>query len=96
MSWFAHAVTLCVGFFLMPYILHTVGDTTYGTWLLLNSVAGQTGLLYLGFGDAISRFTSKYYAEKRWIQLNRTVSCISVHGAMQLLNVHFQRTMRPN
>lgn len=86
MSWFAHAVTLCVGFFLMPYILHTVGDTTYGTWLLLNSVAGQTGLLYLGFGDAISRFTSKYYAEKRWIQLNRTVSCItSVYFASGML-----------
>ncbi len=76
-SWFAHAVTLGIGFFLMPYILHTVGDNTYGTWLFLNSIAGQTGLLYLGFGDAISRFTAKYTAEQRWIQLNRTVSCIT-------------------
>ncbi len=76
-SWMAHAVTLGVGFFLMPYILFTVGDGTYGTWLFLNSIAGQTGLLYLGFGDAISRFTSKYQAEKNWAELNRTASCIT-------------------
>tara|TARA_R100000789_G_scaffold86351_6_gene82487 strand:- start:3274 stop:4785 length:1512 start_codon:yes stop_codon:yes gene_type:complete len=76
-SWLAHAVTLGIGFLLMPYILHTVGDNTYGTWLLLNSIAGQTGLLYLGFGEAISRFTSKYHTEKKWIELNRTFSCIT-------------------
>ena len=76
-SWLAHAVTLGIGFFLMPYILHTVGDGTYGTWLFLNSIAGQTGLLYLGFGDAISRFTSKYQAERNWGELNRTASCIT-------------------
>ena len=66
-----------IGFFLMPYILLTVGDGTYGTWLFLNSIAGQTGLLYLGFGDAIARFTSKYQAEENWEELNRTASCIT-------------------
>lgn len=76
-SWIAHAVTLGIGFFMMPYILHTMGDGTYGTWLFLNSIAGQTGLLYLGFGDAISRFTSKYQAERNWGELNRTASCIT-------------------
>ncbi len=76
-SWITHAVALGVGFFLMPYILNTVGDGTYGTWLFLNSIAGHTGLLYFGFGDAISRFTSKYQAEKNWGELNRTVSCIT-------------------
>lgn len=76
-SWLAHAVTLVIGFVLMPFILSQVGDTTYGTWLLLNSVAGQASLLYFGFGEAISRFTSKYHTERKWIQLNRTFSCIS-------------------
>ena len=76
-SWIAHAVTLGIGFFLMPYILLTVGDGTYGTWLFLNSIAGHTGLLYLGFGDAISRFTSNYLAEKNWSELNKTASCIT-------------------
>ncbi|MCG6158047.1 MATE family efflux transporter [Rubinisphaera margarita] len=76
-SWLAHAVTLGIGFLLMPYILHTVGDSTYGTWLLLNSIAGHAGLLYFGFGEAISRFTSKYHTEEKWIELNRTFSCIT-------------------
>lgn len=76
-SWLAHAVTLVIGFFLMPYILHAVGDNTYGTWLFLNSIAGQTSLLYLGFGDAISRFTARHFARRHWVQLNRTFSCVT-------------------
>ncbi len=76
-SWVAHAVTLAIGFFLMPYILNTVGDNTYGTWLFLNTLAGQTTLLYLGFGDAISRYTAKHLAAGHLVRLNRTFSCIT-------------------
>lgn len=75
-SWFAHVVTLLIGFFLMPYVLKTIGNTSYGTWLFLSSVAGYSGLLYLGFGQTISRFTSKYRAEDNYDRLNQIGSCI--------------------
>ena len=82
-SWSAHVGILLIGFFLMPYVLHVMGDTGYGTWLFLSSIAGYSGLLYLGFGQTISRFTAMYKAEEKWDRLNEVSSCIfSVYSMM--------------
>lgn len=85
-SWVAHMVALLVGFLLMPLVLRTLGDASYGTWLFLNSIASYAGLMYLGFGDTIGRYVSKYYAEEDWERLNRTVNIVFVtYGLMSLL-----------
>ena len=75
-GWVCHATSLLIGFFLMPYVLGIVGDASYGTWLLLNSMAGYTALLYLGFGETITRFVSQHYARQEWDKLNETISGI--------------------
>ena len=75
-GWLCHATSLFIGFFLMPYVLGIVGDASYGTWLLLNSMAGYTALLYLGFGETITRFVSQHYARQQWDKLNETISGI--------------------
>lgn len=82
-SWLAHAVTLLIGFFLMPFVLKTIGDQAYGAWVFINSVAGFSSLLYLGFGDTIARFTSTLSATKQWEKLNRVASSIfSIYALM--------------
>jgi len=63
-SWAAHAVTLLVGFFLMPYVLHTLGKGQYGAWIFISSFVSYTGLMYLGLGDAIKRFVATYHARQ--------------------------------
>ncbi|MGE0374246.1 MAG: lipopolysaccharide biosynthesis protein [Planctomycetaceae bacterium] len=73
-SWAGHVATTAVGFFLMPYVIHAIGDTSYGTWVFLNAIAGYTGLLYLGFGETISRYVSQHYARREWERLNEVVS----------------------
>lgn len=73
-SWAGHAATTAIGFFLMPYVIHVVGDSSYGTWIFLNAIAGYTGLLYLGFGETISRYVSRHYARREWERLNEVVS----------------------
>ena len=75
-SWTCHVTMMVIGFFLMPYILGTVGDQAYGTWVFLNAIAGYSGLLYLGFGDAIARYVSKHHAREEWDELNEVVSGI--------------------
>lgn len=75
-SWGAHAITLIVGFFLMPFVLHTVGDVTYGTWLFINSIAGCSALFYAGLGESIIRFSSNAIAEKNWLRLNKISNCV--------------------
>lgn len=73
-SWAAHGVTLLVGFFLMPYVLHTLGKGNYGTWIFISSVTSYTGLMYLGFGQAIRKFVATYHAKQDWERLNQTVN----------------------
>lgn len=88
-GWVCHVTGMLIGFFLMPYVLGIVGDASYGTWLLLSSLAGYTGLLYLGFGETIARYTARQVARQEWEQLNETISGIFaaylVSGAIAIL-----------
>lgn len=77
-SWLSHGVALVVGFFLMPYVLHTLGDRNYGTWIFINSIAGYAGLMYLGFGDTISRYVAAHRANGDWNRLNQIVNVVFV------------------
>ena len=85
-NWLAHAGGLIVGFFLMPYVLRTLGDHSYGTWLFLSSFASYAGLMYLGFGSTISRFISDYHARHDWTRLNQLVNVsLAIYSLMGLL-----------
>lgn len=46
-------MTTLVSFFLMPFIVHTLGDKLYGYWSLLGAVMGYYGLLDLGIVSAV-------------------------------------------
>ncbi len=87
-SWINHAVALVVGVILMPFVLHVLGNEQYGLWIFISSVAGYSGLMYLGFGETISRFVATSYANRDWKKLNQVVSAIwAVYVAMGLLAV---------
>ena len=77
-SWGDHSVALLIGLFLMPYVLHTLGDETYGLWLFICSIAGYSGLLNLGFGETISRYVAGHHARNETDRMNQVVSVIGV------------------
>ncbi|PYV12664.1 MAG: hypothetical protein DMG23_00285 [Acidobacteria bacterium] len=58
-SWLALAVTVAVGFFLAPFILHKLGDEAYGLWILVFSLTGYYSLFDLGIRSTIVRYVSK-------------------------------------
>ena len=76
-NWGAHIVTMLVGFFLVPYMLSTIGEAGYGAWVFLNSIVGYSGLMYLGFGATTCRFVAHYRAREEWDRLNQTVSSVA-------------------
>lgn len=76
-SWMAYAMRLLIGFFLMPFVIHVLGDSQYGFWIFINSIAGYAGLMYLGFGATVSRYVAKYQASEDWQNLNETVSLVT-------------------
>jgi len=50
-----------VNFVLSPFVVHSLGDTSYGIWVLLGSLVGYLGLLDLGVRGAVTRFVSKFH-----------------------------------
>jgi O-antigen/teichoic acid export membrane protein len=75
-SWAAHVVTLLVGFCLVPFILHSIGEEGYGVWVFVNSLAGYSGVLYLGFGPTVCRYVAKHRAKGEWDAINQVVSSV--------------------
>jgi len=85
-SWLTHAASLAIGFFLMPFVLHTLGDSAYGTWVFITAIASNAGLLYLGFGDTIGRYVAQYQSRREWDRLNEVVTLIvTIYSSMALL-----------
>lgn len=61
-SWFALGINVGVGIFLSPFILHRLGDSAFGIWVLIFSVTGYYGLFDLGIRSSIVRYASKFTA----------------------------------
>jgi O-antigen/teichoic acid export membrane protein len=73
-SWSALAVNVLVGIFLWPFILHHLGDSAAGIWVLIFSVTGYYGLFDLGIRSSIIRYVSKYNATGDRENLTRFVN----------------------
>jgi O-antigen/teichoic acid export membrane protein len=88
-SWFALGFSILVGVFLSPYILHRLGDSAFGLWVLVFSITGYYGLFDLGIRSSIIRYVAKYSANDEHEELNRLVNTAlftySVIGAVALL-----------
>ena len=48
-------VNIGVGFYMLPFLVHALGDETYGVWVMVGSIFGFYGLLDLGMGAALNR-----------------------------------------
>ena len=62
-NWFGTLANMAVGFFLSPFILHRLGNLTFGIWVLAISIIGYMGLLDLGMQNSVLRFVSKGYTQ---------------------------------
>jgi len=68
------ALTTLVGFFLMPFVVHHLGDRMYGYWALVGAVLGYYGVLDLGITPAVSFHLAKSMGEGDTESPNRTLS----------------------
>src|SRR6478672_4268691 len=88
-SWFSLGVNILVGVFLSPFILHRLGDTAYGIWVLIFSVTGYYGLFDLGIRSSVVRFVSRFAATKDDSALSRLINTslftYTLIGAVTLL-----------
>ncbi|MEI8382338.1 MAG: hypothetical protein WCJ09_19560, partial [Planctomycetota bacterium] len=75
-SWGTHASNIVIGFFLTRYTLDVLGVSTYGSWLLINSIASYSALLYCGMGETISRYVAKYHSEGNPHRVNQVITFV--------------------
>lgn len=61
-NWVGLLGNIIYGFFMIPYIIKTLGDTDYGIWNLIMSVVGFVSILDFGIQSSINRYVSKYKA----------------------------------
>ena len=61
-NWFGLGVSVAVGFFLSPFILHRLGDEAFGLWVLVFSITGYYGLFDLGIRSSVVKYVAKYAA----------------------------------
>lgn len=61
---------------LTPFLIHKLGNSHYGLWILINSVIGYYGLLDIGISSSITRYVSKYLADGDESNLNSFINTV--------------------
>jgi O-antigen/teichoic acid export membrane protein len=61
-NWAGFAVNALVTLLLTPVVLHTLGASRYGIWILTSSIIGYYGLLDLGFRAGVTQYLTRYLA----------------------------------
>ncbi len=73
-NWGGFVLTTAISFVLSPFIVHSLGNESYGIWILLGSLVGYLGLLGLGVRGAVTRFIAKYHAQQDHLGATRIAS----------------------
>ncbi len=66
--------TTLVGIFMMPFLIHSLGDRIYGFWALAGTFLGYYGLLDLGIVSAVQFYVAKALGEEDPTAANRAIS----------------------
>ncbi|MFH1701318.1 MAG: MATE family efflux transporter [Candidatus Zixiibacteriota bacterium] len=59
-NWAVYLASALISFFLTPYIIGTLGQASYGVWILVGSFSGYLGIFDFGIGYAVVKFVARY------------------------------------
>ena len=75
--------SVAVGFFLMPFLIHALGDRWYGMWALIGSITSYYALLDLGMTSAVNRFLTRAIAREEEADANAViVTALAIFGGI--------------
>ena len=88
-SWLKLAVQLGVAVVVSPFMLHKLGDSAFGVWILVLSLTGYLGFFDFGVRASIGRYVARFAATGDLEQLRRFVNtalaACSVLGLLALV-----------
>ena len=56
-----------------PFLVHRLGLSQYGIWMLASAILGSMGILSTGFGDATVKYVSAYRGQNNQAGIERTI-----------------------
>lgn len=62
-NWGAVSIGVIIQFFMMPFVIHRLGDVHYGIWVLILSVTGFLDLFDLGVSGSVVKYVAEYRAK---------------------------------
>jgi O-antigen/teichoic acid export membrane protein len=66
-----------------PFLVHRLGLSQYGIWMVVSAVIGSVGMLSGGFGDAVVKYVSTYRGRKDDAGVVRTIrGTIAINGVL--------------
>ena len=85
-NWGGMACDAAAAFAITPFLVHRLGETGYGLWILIGSLSSYFGLLDLGVRASVGRYAAFYRAKGDRAALNATVSTsLAISSAVGLL-----------
>src|SRR5262252_10531662 len=89
MNWLAFGATILAGFLMSPFLVRHLGDSVYGVWILIGSLAGYLGVLDFGVTPSIIKYIAENRARGDREATNRVVTgglaVFSLVGIVSLL-----------
>ncbi len=73
-SWAYFALSILISFFLMPFLVGHLGDSSYGVWTLILSLTGYMGIFDLGIRTSVVKHLAEVYAKNDRDEFNRLAS----------------------
>ena len=67
-------VNMFTGLVVMPYLIRTLGSSTYGLWVLVGTMTGYFGILDLGVSAALGRLIAAHKARDEHDDINAVMS----------------------
>jgi O-antigen/teichoic acid export membrane protein len=58
-----------------PFLIHRLGISQYGLWMIASAVVGSSGLLSTGFSDMAVKYVAMYRSRGDWSGVVRVVQC---------------------
>jgi O-antigen/teichoic acid export membrane protein len=75
--------SVAVSFFLMPFLIHALGDRWFGVWALVGSITSYYALLDLGLTSAVNRFLTRAIAREEETDANAViVTALAIFGGI--------------
>jgi O-antigen/teichoic acid export membrane protein len=82
-NWSYLILSVLVAFWMTPFVLRHLGDSSYGIWALVLQLTGYMGVVDVGLRSALIRFVSRFKAQGDDEALNRLLnSTITLYALM--------------